>query len=227
MIEMSELCKVYSNGHKALTAVTTTFRESEICVLLGHNGAGKTTLFKILLNLIPPTRGTVTVDDFPLQNAIEVNRRIGYLSEKVSVYEDLTAMQNLIFFGQLGNGGSATTEELLKAVGLDPRFFHQRVASFSKGMRQRLGLAIMLAKEAKYLLLDEPTTGLDPKSVHDLRELTSKMKAMGRGMLIATHDLYFAREVADRILVLREGVLVSDTESDKPELKNLETLFFQ
>ena len=227
MIEISGLSKVYSNGHRALTDVTTNFREGEVCVLLGHNGAGKTTLFKILLNLVAPTQGTATVDDVPLQKTIEVNRRIGYLSEKVSVYEDLTAMQNLVFFGRLGNNGSAATEELLKVVGLDPRFFHQRVASFSKGMRQRLGLAIMLAKEAKYLLLDEPTTGLDPRSVQDLRALTVRLKAMGKGLLIATHDLYFAREVADRILVLREGVLVSDIASDKPELKDLETFFFQ
>jgi len=194
----------------ALDGVDFTIEPGEFMALAGHNGAGKTTLFKIILGLIRPTSGTVSVFGAPPQSARAVERRraIGFLPENVTFAGNLTGIEMLRFYARLKGAPLPQCADLLEQVGLGDAA-RRRVKTYSKGMRQRLGLAQMLLGEPKLLILDEPTSGLDPDSRRQFRTLLEERRKAGTTILLASHALVDFEETADRITFLREGRIVA------------------
>lgn len=194
----------------AVTGVTLDLRPSETMVLVGHNGAGKTTLMKLMLGLIRPTAGTVRVrglDPAGGQGA-EARRSIGFLPESVVFEGGLTGAEALAFYARLKGADRKQCAPLLERVGL-AFAAHRRLSGYSKGMRQRLGLAQALLGSPPILLLDEPTTGLDPDSRTNLYGLVDEARARGTAVVLSSHALAEVEQRADRIALMDRGRLVA------------------
>ena len=195
--------------HVAVNDISFEVRAGEIFGLIGPNGAGKTTTIKTLTGLIKPTEGQITIFGREVGHA-DSRRRIGYLPEGPYFYEHLTAHELLLFYGRL-HGIDADVlrrraDELITTVGLD----HARgrpIRKFSKGMRQRAGLAQALINDPEFVILDEPQTGLDPVGRKDVRELIFSLKRQGKTVLVCSHILPDVEAVADRVAVLHQGQL--------------------
>ena len=187
-IELSGVSKSFGPV-EAVKDVSFSLKEGEIVALVGHNGAGKTTLIKMMLGLIRPTAGTVKVlGEDPATGAAEVRTRLGYLPENVSFNPALTGTETLRFYAALKRAGRGQIGELLERVGLAAAA-GRRVRTYSKGMRQRLGLAQALLGRPKLLLLDEPTTGLDPASRRDFYRFLDELRDTGSTILLSSHAL--------------------------------------
>lgn len=199
----------------AVADVSFTVNRQERFALIGHNGAGKSTLFRMMLSLLPPSAGTITLFGEPVTGRDDatqraVRRMIGYLPEQVVLYDNLTAEETLRYFAEL-KGVVVDAHEIaerLDEVGL-LRVAKQPVRGFSKGMRQRLGLAQALLGEPKLLFLDEPTTGLDPMGIRDFYQLVDRWQARGTTVIVSSHILAEIELRADRIAILAQGRLVS------------------
>lgn len=228
MLQAIDLTKRYEDGHLALDALNLEVPAGEIFFLLGANGAGKTTTLNLFLGFIRPTSGMARVDGLSVtQEPREVKRRLAYIAENVMLYADLTARENLQFFARLG-GRKASREEcynLMRTVGLREADFEKRMGSFSKGMRQKVGLACVLQKDAPNILMDEPTTGLDPKSAAELMDTLLRLRGEGKSLLVCTHDLFRARDVADRIGIMKEGRLVMVRRREEFAGEDLEKIY--
>lgn len=211
MLQAIDLTKRYDDGRLALDALNLTIPAGEIFFLLGANGAGKTTTLNLFLNFIRPTSGQALIDGIDsVKQALKAKQFISYISENVMLYGDLSARENIEFFARL-NGKQSVKEEcyhLMRTVGLKETDFEKRVKYFSKGMRQKVGLACVLQKDTPNILMDEPTSGLDPKSAAELMDTLHQLKQKGKSILLCTHDLFRARSVADRIGIMKEGRLV-------------------
>lgn len=211
MLQAIDLTKRYDHGELALDALNLTVSEGEIVFLLGANGAGKTTTLNLFLNFISPTSGKALIDGLDsVHQSSETKRHLSYISENVMLYGDFTARENMEFFARL-SGKKPTREacyNLMRKVGLKENDFEKRLKIFSKGMRQKVGLACILQKDTPNILMDEPTSGLDPKSAADLMNILLELRAEGKSVLLCTHDLFRARGVADRIGIMKEGRLV-------------------
>lgn len=211
MLQAIDLTKRYDHGELALDALNLTVSEGEIVFLLGANGAGKTTTLNLFLNFISPTSGKALIDGLDsVHQSQETKRHLSYISENVMLYGDFTARENMEFFAHL-SGKKPTREacyNLMRKVGLKENDFEKRLKIFSKGMRQKVGLACILQKDTPNILMDEPTSGLDPKSAADLMNILLELRAEGKSVLLCTHDLFRARGVADRIGIMKEGRLV-------------------
>ena len=213
VVEVQDLVKDY-NGFKAVDGVTFHVAQGEIFGLLGPNGAGKTTTILMLLGMTEPTAGVVRVCGYdPNKEPLEVKRITGYLPEKVGFYEDLTAKENLLYLTKL-NGISEDVaikrvDEVLNTVGL-LEVKDKLVGTYSKGMKQRLGLASVLIKEPKLVILDEPTTGIDPEGTEQVLDLIRKMsREMGVSILLSSHLLYQVQQVCDRVGIMFRGKMVA------------------
>ena len=164
MLETRDLTKVYNEDVLAVNKLNLKVDDGEIYVVLGANGAGKSTTMSMLLNFIEPTSGTALVDEIEIPKfPLEAKKYLAYVSENVELYRNFTARQNLSFFAKLGGRKKVSNTEIdatLERVGLPESAFGRRVKTFSKGMRQRLGIAITIMKNARAILLDEPTSGL-------------------------------------------------------------------
>lgn len=211
MLQAIDLTKRYDHGELALDALNLTVSEGEIVFLLGANGAGKTTTLNLFLNFISPTSGKALIDGLDsVHQSSETKRHLSYISENVMLYGDFTARENMEFFARL-SGKKPTREacyNLMRKVGLKENDFEKRLKIFSKGMRQKVGLACILQKDTPNILMDEPTSGLDPKSAAELMNILLELRAEGKSILLCTHDLFRARGVADRIGIMKEGRLV-------------------
>jgi len=229
VIEARNVTKVYGNGVVAVKELSLRIARRELFCLLGANGAGKTTLINLFFNFIAPTEGNLFVNGIDCtEQPLQARRYAAYLSENVSLYEDLTAYENLEFFTRLGSSRKRTRDEyyeVLNRVGLREEFFHKDLRFFSKGMRQKVALAICLMREAPAMFLDEPTSGLDPQAAWDLMRVLVTEREQGKAILVATHDLFRARQVADRIGVMRSGRLVAVWSREDLEGENLERLY--
>ena len=190
-----------------LDDVSLTVNPGERVALLGHNGAGKSTLIKTILGLTPLTSGRVSIDGARPGSA-RARRLTAYLPEAVSFHPALTGREQLTLFARL-DGQGADIPGLLDRVGLGDAM-DRRIGAYSKGMRQRLGLAQVLLGQPKVALLDEPTSGLDPISRQDLYAIIDELAAQGSAVLIASHALTEVEARTDRIAILRKGVKVAD-----------------
>ena len=214
MIQVNGLIKDYGS-RRALNSISFDAKQGEIVGFLGPNGAGKTTTMRILAGYMPPTEGEVTVAGYDVvEDSLEVRKRVGYLPETVPLYNDMTAQDYLKFMADLRRvpQSEERAAEALESVNLGNRA-NSFIGSFSKGMRQRVGLAQALLHRPEVIILDEPTIGLDPSQVVEIREL---IRAIGkdRTVLFSTHILSEAQQICDRVLIINKGKIVAE---DTPE----------
>jgi Cu-processing system ATP-binding protein len=195
----------------AVLAVDLGFTAGECIALVGHNGAGKTTLIKLMLGLIRPTSGRVSVlgEDPAGGAAARARRDVGYLPENVSLHPSLTGAETLAFYARLKRQPIARNAELLERVGIADAA-RRRVGTYSKGMRQRLGLAQALLGAPKILLLDEPTAGLDPALRKSFYEIVRTLRDGGATILLSSHALAELEGQVDRVVIMNRGRKVAD-----------------
>lgn len=208
-VQVSNVAKSYG-AVQAVREISCVFREGETIALVGHNGAGKTTLIKLMLGLVKPTAGTVRVlGEDPAAGQFEARRRLGYLPENVSFNMALTGRETLAFYARLKRVPVETTGALLERVGLGGAA-DRRVGTYSKGMRQRLGLSQALLGQPRVLLLDEPTTGLDPALRRSFYDIVAELRAGGATVLLSSHALTELEGRADRVVIVDRGVKIAD-----------------
>ena len=229
MLQATKLTKSYGET-EALKGLDMTVEGGDIYCLLGANGAGKTTTISLFLNFIQPDGGTATVCGLDVtEQPLETKKLLAYIPEQVMLYGNLTALENLRYFSQLGGHDYSQDEyrDFLRRVGLEDEAVERRVKTYSKGMRQKVGVAIALAKQARALLLDEPTAGLDPKASNEFSELLLKLKSDGAAILMATHDLFRAKETGTRIGIMKEGRLVDELSTGEVSHADVEKIYLQ
>ena len=230
MLEITNLSKHYDDV-KAVQQLTLTINPGEIFTMLGANGAGKTTTLMVALGFTEPTEGTVSICGIDVtRDPLEAKKHVAYVSENVMLYGNFTARQNLDFFTKLGGHKNATDadyDEVMTRVGLPADSFTRRLKGFSKGMRQKLGIAIAIMKDAEVILLDEPTSGLDPKSGAEFLQLLSELRSEGKTIWMTTHDIFRAKEIADRVGIMAEGRLVKIFTREELEEEDLEKIYVE
>jgi len=210
MIEVSNLTKDYG-ARRAIDGLNFEARQGEITGFLGPNGAGKTTTMRILTGYMPPSDGTATIAGYDVvRNSLEVRKRVGYLPETVPLYTEMTVFDYLKFMADLRRLPDAEDiiEETLEMVGLLDRAGGY-IGNLSKGMRQRVGLAQALLHRPEVLILDEPTIGLDPAQIIEVRNLIREI-GKERTVLLSTHILSEAQQICDRILIINKGKIVAE-----------------
>ena len=229
MLIAENLSKTYGD-YKALNNLNLKLNEGEIFALLGQNGAGKSTTINIFLGFVKPTEGVAKINGISvIDHPEETKKFIAYIPETVLLYPNLTGVENLKFFSSLA-GFDYNNEVLmsfLSKAGLQSDAHHNRLGGYSKGMRQKVGIAIAIAKKAKVLLLDEPTSGLDPKASNEFSEILKELASEGTTIFMATHDIFRAKEVADRIGIMKRGNLISEINADEISSNELEKLYLQ
>ncbi|WP_210489184.1 gliding motility-associated ABC transporter ATP-binding subunit GldA [Rufibacter aurantiacus] len=220
-IEIKDLTKLYGT-QAAVDHVSFTVSTGEIVGFLGPNGAGKSTTMKIATCYLPPSSGTVLVNGHDvLEEPKEVRRQVGYLPEHNPLYLDMYVREYLHFVGKLhGLNGSMVktrTEEMINLCGLT-RERHKKIGALSKGYRQRVGLAQALIHDPQVLILDEPTTGLDPNQIVEIRQLIKEV-GQAKTVLFSTHIMQEVSALCDRVLIINQGQLVAD--SPVADLRNM------
>ena len=230
MLEAIDLKKTYGE-YQALKGLNLRVNGGDIYCLLGANGAGKTTTINLFLNFVAPTSGVARVNGIDVNaDPLQTKRYLAYIPEQVMLYGNLTGMENLEYFARLGGHDEYSADDyrgFLKRVGLQEDAAGRRVKTYSKGMRQKVGVAIALAKQARALLLDEPTSGLDPKASNEFSELLVQLKSEGAAILMATHDLFRAKETGTRIGIMRGGQLVQELSTDEVSHADLERIYLE
>jgi ABC-2 type transport system ATP-binding protein len=217
LIETHDLTKQFGNL-TAVEGVSLRVRSGEVLALLGPNGAGKTTTIRMLASILRPTRGSARIQGYDsVQQPIEVRRSVGLLTEHHGLYTRMRAAEYLEFFGKIYDLPSDEiqnrTTALLARYGLDESA-GLRLGQYSKGMRQKLALARAMLHNPPILLLDEPTSAMDPASAHLVRESISGLRSARRAIIVCTHNLHEAEILADRIAIIRQGKIVA---SGSPE----------
>jgi len=213
--------------HRVLAGLSLSVAAGSVTALLGGNGAGKSTTLSVLLGFARANDGAVAVCGIdPAADPDAARRRIAYLPENVALYEHLSATENadylLALSGQRRDRSAITAA--FAAAGLQERAWDQRLSGFSKGMRQKVAIAVALLREVPVLLLDEPTSGLDPRATADFNALLSKVRDRGTAVLMVTHDLLSAADVADRVGFLEGGRLVDEVAASGPDRFDLRAL---
>jgi len=229
MLEADNLTKRYEDGTLALNAVSFQVYPGCIYAMLGGNGAGKTTAINIFLNFIEPTEGETRVDGIIThKEPLLAKAKLAYVSENVMLYPNFTAIQNLDFFAKLGGKKDYSRDDyrdVLLRVGLEEEAHGRRLKEYSKGMRQKCGIAIAILKDAPAILLDEPTSGLDPKAGREFTGLLDDLRSEGKAILMSTHDIFRAKDIADIVGIMDQGNLVMQKTSDELRGENLEQLY--
>ena len=218
VIETNDLTKRY-DGVTVVDRLNLHVREKEIFGLLGPNGAGKTTTILMLLGLTEPTAGSARVYEYnPTREPLKVKRLVGYLPEKVGFYDNLTARENLTFIAELNNisynDANRKIDELLDMVGIGD-VGNLAVGKFSRGMKQRLGIADVLIKSPKVAFLDEPTAGLDPEGINQINNIIANLPQMGATVILSSHQLYQVQRICHSIGILSKGKTVIEGTLDQ------------
>ena len=229
LISIQNIIKSFKNL-KAVDNLSLEIKEGEIYGLLGSNGAGKSTTLNILLGFLTPDSGTALINGLDTtDNSDKARKKIGYIPENVSLYPYLTGVENLDYFCKLNdkNHSPEKLEEFLDKCGLDSEFHNMRTETYSKGMRQKVGIAIALAKEASVYLLDEPASGLDPLASNELSALLRKLASNGAGILMASHDIFRIRETCNRIGIIKSGELLKEMETSDVSTNELENIYIE
>lgn len=204
---------VRRGSRAVLTNLSLQVAAGEIYALLGGNGAGKSTALSVLLGFLKPETGSVRVAGIdPIAAPDWARQRIAYLPENVALYEQLTAYENIAYFMALAGTAPdrAAIDAALAAAGLQREARDRRVSGYSKGMRQKVAIAMAVLRNVPVLLLDEPTSGLDPRASSDFNTLLGTLKARGTAILMVTHDLLGAADCADRIGFLADGRIIEE-----------------
>ncbi|MEW6622176.1 MAG: ABC transporter ATP-binding protein [Bacillota bacterium] len=208
VLEINQLQKRYGK-FQAVKDITLKIERGEIFALLGHNGAGKSTLMKMILGLATPSSGNIIIEGLTHQEKNrEVKRKIGYLPERMNFYDNLTAWETITFYAKLKGLPLERCSFVLEQVGLTEAR-HRRVGTFSKGMQQRLGLAQAIIHKPDLLVLDEPTTGLDPKGILELKGMIRQWNQGGATIFFSSHNLGDVEELAHRVAVMNEGEIIA------------------
>ena len=233
MLEIKSLTKKYGD-FTAVKSLNIVVNKGSIFGFLGHNGAGKTTTLSMLTTLILPTEGSAKIGGYDVvKDNLTVRGLIGYLPENISLYGDLTAAENLRFFGKLSGVKNIDDriDEVLKLLGLSI-WKNKKIKTFSKGMRQRIGIAQALLHKPELLFLDEPTSGLDPQGTKDMRDILLKLnESLGTTIFMNTHLLSEVTKVCTDIGIISKGTLlfsgsVANLERDFGTAKSLEEIYF-
>lgn len=214
----------------ALNNLSLNVAPGEAVCLLGANGAGKTTTLNLFLGFMFPDSGEIRIaEQDPFQQPAAARQHMGYIPENVALYPRLSGLENLGFFDRIAGGKKSTGElrDLLKSFGLSDSQIQQRVGTYSKGMRQKVGLAIAFAKGAKALLLDEPMSGLDPKAASEFTVRLDGFKQSGCAVLMATHDIFRAKECATRIGIMKSGNLVEMIDAEAVGAAEIERIYLE
>ena len=228
MLKAIKLNKTY-NDKIALKDLNLTVAPGEIFCLLGQNGAGKTTTINIFLGVLEPTSGKALIDDISVTNNKKIRSSIAYIPESVQLYDNLSGVENLDFFSRLA-GFKYSSEELksyLQQANLQEEAYTNKLSSYSKGMRQKVGIAIALAKNASYILMDEPTSGLDPKASVEFAKTCKQLAKKGVGIFMATHDIFNAVNIGSRIGIMKEGTLIHTTDTAHITAQELQDLYIK
>lgn len=221
---------MHFEDHIALNNMNLSIGKGEIFCLLGQNGAGKTTTINILLGFLKPTSGEVVIgrsEDDP--RGFDSRKSVAYIPEVVQLYGNMTGMENLDFFSRLAGFRYDATKlaGFLVKAGLQVEAHEKRMSAYSKGMRQKVGIGIALAKGARIILMDEPTSGLDPKASSDFIRICKDLAKEGCTILMATHDIFNAVNVGNRIGIMKEGTLVHTIETSRISATELEKLYLE
>lgn len=229
LLEADGLTKIYEDGTVGLNKVSFAVHPGEIYAMLGGNGAGKTTTINLFLNFIEPTEGEARVDGIVThKEPLKAKEKLAYVSENVMLYPNFTAIQNLDFFAKLGGKKDYTKDDyrdVLLRVGLEEVAHTRRLKGYSKGMRQKCGIAIAILKDAPAILLDEPTSGLDPKAGREFIRLLDELRSEKKAILMSTHDIFRAKDVADTIGIMNLGELVMQKSAEELRGEDLEKLY--
>jgi ABC-2 type transport system ATP-binding protein len=229
VLEAVQLGKQY-HGHTALSDLNLSIDKGDIFCLLGQNGAGKTTTINLFLGFTHATSGKALVNGISVQpNEVATKKFIAYIPEIVQLYGNLTGMENLDFFSRLA-GFSYSKEMLgnfLSKADLQKEAQDKRLSTYSKGMRQKVGIAIALAKNADAILMDEPTSGLDPKATAEFTKICKELAAAGKTIFMATHDIFNAVNVGTRIGIMKQGALVHTVHTSHITANELQQLYLE
>jgi ABC-2 type transport system ATP-binding protein len=228
MLNIKNLSKRYEDGKLALNNLSLDLEKGEMYILLGANGAGKSTAINVLCGFISPTSGEFFIDGIHgLKEPLPARKKIAYLSENVMLYDNFTGYQNLAFFARLAGKKKTKSEleSLLRDIGLQDDFIHKHTSTYSKGMRQKTGIAIAIIKDADLIIMDEPFSGLDPKAAYDFQNLLLELKQKGKAILMSTHDIFRAREMADKVGIMKDGLLVMTKTAKELEYEDLQKIY--
>jgi ABC-2 type transport system ATP-binding protein len=229
MLKAKGLTKVYG-GHKALNGLDLTVERGEIFCLLGQNGAGKTTTINLFLGFTEASSGAALINNIEVKlNDTRTKKHIAYIPEVVMLYGNLSGLENLDFFSKLAGYEYAPgmLKGFLTQAGLQTEVHTKRVKIYSKGMRQKVGIAIALAKNADVIFMDEPTSGLDPKATAEFTTVCKHLAAQGKTIFMATHDIFNAVNAGTRIGIMKEGSLVHTVDTDYITANELQSLYLE
>lgn len=231
MLEAKDLTKKYEDGLVALDHLNLKIEPGEIFCMFGANGAGKTTAINLFLGFIPPSEGTALIEGVDVvKEPLKSKEYVAFVSENVMLYGNFSAYQNLDYFSKLAgkrNLTKADYAEVMKRVGLQEEAFDMRTKNFSKGMRQKLGIAVAILKDAPNLILDEPTSGLDPRSGQEFLELILELKEKEKSVFISSHDIFRAKYIADRVGFMLQGKLVMLKTKEELKGEDLNKLYVE
>jgi ABC-2 type transport system ATP-binding protein len=229
VLQAVQLGKQY-NGIAALSNLNLSIDQGEVFCLLGQNGAGKTTTINLFLGFVAASSGQALINGVEVRpNETATQKMVAYIPEVVQLYGNLSGIENLDYFSRLAGyryshdmlGG------LLQQAGLQKEAQGKKLATYSKGMRQKVGIAIALAKNADLVFMDEPTSGLDPKATAEFTQLCRQMAADGKTIFMATHDIFNAVNVGTRIGIMKQGLLVKDLRAGDVDANSLQQIYLE
>ena len=225
MIKLKNVTKSFKDK-KALDNLSLNVNSGEIYGLLGANGAGKSTALNLLLGFLDSDSGSIEISSSNDKKLVSRDM-IGYIPENVNLYPYLSGIENLDYFCKISglSLNSIKLSELLNECGLENDAHNKKTSEYSKGMRQKVGIAIALAKNAKIYLLDEPASGLDPMASNELSVILKKLSTNGATILMASHDLFRVRETCDKIGILKQGSLIKEMLSKDVTSNELEEIY--
>ena len=228
MLQTVKLTKQYGDKY-ALKNLNLSVAPGEIFCLLGQNGAGKTTTINLFLGLISATEGKVLIKGIEVSPNTKTRKMIAYIPEVVQLYGNMNGLENIQFFSRLAgfHYPENQLQDLLIEAGLKKEDHTKKLLTYSKGMRQKVGIAIALSKQADYIFMDEPISGLDPKAAMDFTRICKKLSAQGKTIFMATHDIFNAVNVGTRIGIMKEGELVHTTDTLSISANELQNIYLK
>ena len=229
VLQAIQLGKQY-HSTAALSNLNLSIEKGEIFCLLGQNGAGKTTTINLFLGFTNATSGEAKINEVTVKpNDAATKKFVAYIPEVVQLYGNLDGVENLDFFSRLAGFkyGKELLIDFLSKAGLQSEAHQKRLSNYSKGMRQKVGIAIALAKNADVILMDEPTSGLDPKATEEFTKICKELAAGGKTIFMATHDIFNAVNVGTKIGIMKQGELIHTIETSDITASELQQLYLE